>query len=287
MCVWEADATTSTTTSTPSTPISAPKNDLAALLDADSDLLLAPSLDYSECNKISGLAESAFPSDPAITCAYLASQGTVLVGMDISNFIGGAVQSGCQMPYPDRVLETVLNGRALEKAFAFGTKKEKVGVQGAIAGQWERGGFAAHFSARGCDGHEVNVDDKLCCNMLLEMRRARSTIGTVVFCTGDGNDNGGLASLREGVQCAVNDGFAVEVYAWRCNISRHYRDMARRKEIKIIFWDDHVSAISPVSEDTQKNCRDEEEEERVRVVKKIEPMPVLKLSKRAKKRVRM
>ena len=50
---------------------------------------------------------------------------------------------------------------------------------------------------------------------------------TLVLLTGDGNDNAGRVSFIETVDRALQDGWTVEVWAWRRSTNRRYVDFAR------------------------------------------------------------
>lgn len=124
-------------------------------------------------------------------------------------------------------------------------------TSGAIWQHWEDAGFKVKVCSRDADtGREDLVDDFICAQASdCVMDRLRDPPGenTLVICSGDGNGNGGFASLLRVVRnTAVQAGWRVEVWAWSWSCSRNYRQLAADfpDRVSIILLDPYWDRIT-------------------------------------------
>ena len=88
--------------------------------------------------------------------------------------------------------------------------------------------------------------------ILGKLGQFRNSGRTLVLLTGDGNDNAGRMSFVDAVDRALQEGWAVEVWAWRGSTSRRYIDFAREytsrsAQTKVRKWLQRAVGTAPRS----------------------------------------
>ena len=118
-------------------------------------------------------------------------------------------------------------GLAEGKAYAFGSyKKGDLAAKRQSEGNFEEAGWVPHFSERGSDGKEVNVDEAA--NSALLTRCLESSPGDrFVLLSGDGNDNHERpSSFVRTVSNLVKQKRHVELWCWYSGCSNTYKKLA-------------------------------------------------------------
>jgi len=135
----------------------------------------------------------------------------------------GETRRDCGIRVSTRELDRVVRcGRVAQQAVAFGSTPPR---NNAIWGAWRNANYEVHLGERPPGGGEQFVDDALIAQMqraLLDYPRGGRTM---VLVSGDGNDNHGRASFLSVVGNALQMGWNVEVWSWRCSCSRRYREL--------------------------------------------------------------
>jgi hypothetical protein len=182
------------------------------------------------------------------------------VFVDNSNvFIGAQHKDPNRQDYTVRVksleLGHLLAGRAPEVGVRL-VAGSKPPSSGAIWQHWEDAGYKVKICSRDADtGREDLVDDFICAqasDCVMDRLRDQPGENTLVICSGDGNGNGGFASLLKVVKnTALQAGWRVEVWSWSWSLSSNYRRLATeypdRVSLKCMdeYWDRITFSCKP------------------------------------------
>lgn len=127
-----------------------------------------------------------------------------------------------------RIHNFVLYERTACQQVCFGSVAPGRPTQHATFAYWRAQGYKTHVAERSSSGKEQFVDHGLIAEMLHSVINHQGEGRTLILVSGDGNDNGDAngPSFHTVVRQAIRSGWKVEVWSWRANCSRRYRQLA-------------------------------------------------------------